>query len=449
MNHLFDLTLGHAILLVVCLALAFAFEFVNGFHDTANAVATVIYTNTLKPRVAVVISGVFNFLGVLVGGLAVALAIMKLLPIDLLVKSGTGSGIALVLALLLSAIIWNLGTWFFGLPASSSHALIGSILGVGIANSLTAGHVFGDGVNWAKAREMMLSLLISPLAGFVAAGALYLLFKRFSRNKQLMTEPPLDGVPPPMGTRAVLIGTCGAVSFAHGSNDGQKGVGLVMLILIGLMPAGFAIDTSKATAPTHQAIVSIEKLVADPAVRTKLEDLDRRIGGHAQANEIPDADRFAIRQDILEVDKALDKATVSDADRAELAANRKSLRSLVDYSPTWVVGAIALALGLGTMVGWKRIVETVGKKIGKSHLTYAQGMSAELVAATAIGIASTVGLPVSTTHVLSSGVAGTMVAQRSGLNKATVRNIALAWLLTLPVTIVLAGSLFLVLRQIL
>jgi PiT family inorganic phosphate transporter len=463
---LFDnsLSSGGMVLLFVCLLLVLAFEFVNGFHDTANAVATVIYTNSLPPRIAVVLSGICNFIGVLVGGTAVAMAILKLLPVELLVSNGPGVGLAMVLALLLAAITWNLGTWYFGLPASSSHTLIGSILGVGIANSLTAGHEFGDGVNWVKAKEIALSLLLSPFAGFAVAGLLFFLIKRYARNKALL-EPPPKGTPPPAGTRTVLIGTCSAVSFAHGSNDGQKGVGLVMLILIGLVPAGFALDSSKPTKTTMDSIAIIDRTLADHGdaagktaiadARAKIADIQIRIGSHSTASSIPEADRFPIRSDILLLDKSLGKLVdaghvgLNDGEKATFNKARSQLRDMTDYSPTWVIAAIAIALGLGTMVGWKRIVVTVGEKIGKSHLTYAQGMSAEIVAATAIGAASTLGLPVSTTHVLSSGIAGTMVAQKSGLNAGTVRNIALAWLFTLPASIFLAGILFLILRAVL
>ncbi len=467
MEALFNnsLSSGGMVLLFVCLILVLAFEFVNGFHDTANAVATVIYTHALKPKYAVVLSGLCNFVGVLVGGTAVAMAILKLLPVELLVASGPGVGIAMVLALLLAAIAWNLGTWYFGLPASSSHTLIGSIIGVGLANSMTAGHEFGDGVNWTKAEEIGLSLLLSPLAGFAAAGLLFYLIKRVARNNTLMHEPPPKDVPPPLGVRTVLIGTCSAVSFAHGSNDGQKGVGLVMLILIGLVPAGFALDPSRSMATTASSIAVIDRMLdqhGDPAgatqiagVRAKIADVKYRIASHTQSDAIPEADRFTIRVDILTLDKQLQKLVdeghvgLTGPEESELKQARAEMREVTDYAPTWVIAAIAIALGLGTMVGWKRIVVTVGEKIGKTHLTYGQGMSAEIVAATAIGAASTLGLPVSTTHVLSSGIAGTMVANKSGLNVSTVRSIALAWILTLPVSIVLAGVFFLVLRAIL
>jgi len=469
MDALFDggLSLGLQALLLFCLLVALAFEFVNGFHDTANAVATVIYTNSLRPTVAVLISGVCNFVGVFAGGIAVAMGIINLLPVELLVMGGPGAGLAMVLALLLSAITWNFGTWYLGLPSSSSHTLIGSILGVGLANSLGAGHRFGDGVNWGKAAEIGLSLLVSPFVGFAAAFGLFWVIRRYTRNPALV-RAPAGGEPPPTGTRAILIGTCSAVSFAHGSNDGQKGVGLVMLILIGLVPAGFALDrgadgsalaTSVAASERIEAMIVAHGDAAGQAaiagVRGRLDDLQARLGAVGSVDDVPAAERFAVRQDILLADRAIGELVkaghlgLGEAEARELAASRKAMRRVTEYAPPWVLLAIALSLGLGTMVGWRRIVVTVGERIGKSHLTYAQGMSAEVVAASAIGLASLSGLPVSTTHVLSSGVAGTMVAHRSGLNRGTVRSIALAWVLTLPVSVVLAGGLFLGLRRVL
>jgi inorganic phosphate transporter, PiT family len=159
-----------ALFLLLALALALSFEFVNGFHDTANAVATVIYTHTLKPVYAVVWSGLWNLIGVLTSTGLVAFSVVSLLPVELVLNVGSGAGFAMVFSLLISAIIWNVGTWYLGLPASSSHTLIGSIMGVGLANSLLSGKVFGEGVNWAKAQEVFSSLLFSPIMGFVAAG---------------------------------------------------------------------------------------------------------------------------------------------------------------------------------------------------------------------------------------------------------------------------------------
>jgi len=458
---------GHGALLLVCLLIAFAFEFANGFHDTANAVATVIYTNSLRPRTAVLLSGVMNFIGVFAGGIAVAMGIIHLLPVELVVAGGAASGLAMVLALLIAAIAWNVGTWYLGLPASSSHTLIGAILGVGLANSLLPGHRFGDGVNWSKATDIGVSLLVSPLFGFCVAAALLLLVKRFSRDPALLA-PPAKDAPPPRGTRALLIGTCAGVSFAHGSNDGQKGVGLVMLILIGLVPAGFSLDmdaSPEALARSARATVEIEAIVrahhdvhsADraKAAVSELAQVRTRIEGRADAAAIPKEERFAARQAILLAERSLDGLLKSGGlaltpeEASALKRERAAMRGVTEYAPLWVLFAIALSLGVGTCVGWERIVKTVGEKIGKSHLTYAQGASAELVAASTIGFAALAGLPVSTTHVLSSGIAGTMVASGTGVQPATIKKIALAWILTLPASMLLSGGFYLALRAIL
>lgn len=468
MEALFDASLGTGtlVLLVLSLLIAFGFEFVNGFHDTANAVATVIYTRSLRPWTAVILSGVCNFLGVFVGGIAVAMSIINLLPVDLLVASGTGAGLAMLLALLVAAIVWNLGTWYLGLPASSSHTLIGAIVGVGLANSLLPGHEFGAGVNWGKAGDVGLALLISPLIGFTVAALLLLAAKRLIRDPQLY-RAPVGTQPPPRWIRAVLIGTCTGVSFAHGSNDGQKGVGLVMLVLIGIVPAGFALNVG-ISAPdlerATRAIDTVEHTVRGDADTTdgreyakrrellaELRELDGVLAGAQTLRDVPAEQRWIVRRDVLLIESEVKKleGEVDAASAAQLKQARDDLRKLTDYAPNWVLLCVAMSLGVGTMVGWRRIVVTVGEKIGKDHLTYAQGAAAELVAMSTIGVAAGLGLPVSTTHVLSSGIAGTMVAQRSGLQMRTVTKIASAWVLTLPVSMLVAGTLFLVFRAML
>jgi phosphate/sulfate permease len=264
------MAIGTILFLILALAIALGFEAINGFHDTANAVATVIYTKSLKPQVAVIWSGLCNFLGVMLGGIAVAFSIVHLLPVDLLVHIDSGAGMAMVLALLIGAMIWNFGTWFMGIPSSSSHALIGSIIGVGLANSLLVGR-FGTGVNWHKAGEVGLSLFISPLIGFGLAFALLLLAKALIRNPKLHEAPEGDK-PPPWWVRGILILTCTGVSFAHGSNDGQKGIGLIMLILIGLVPATFALNDSHPTSGMVQATEQIQNVLTDKDVRKGLAE---------------------------------------------------------------------------------------------------------------------------------------------------------------------------------
>lgn len=442
-----DLSVQQQIFFIIALLIAFGFEFINGFHDTANAVTTVIYTGTLRPTPAVIYSGICNFLGVLLGGTAVAFAIVNLLPVDLLLESSSVRSIVMVLSLLLAGMIWNLGTWWYGLPVSSSHTLIGSILGVGLANSLITRHDV-SGVNWTKATEVGLSLLISPLIGFAAAAGLLLLMKRIVRNPSLYRPPGKDDNPPHW-IRGALLATCGGVSFAHGSNDGQKGIGLILLALIGFLPTYYSLNMNSAglAGDLRTAAQSIDQIVqTEPAasaeLHTQLQSIYTSLEGKASLAEVTPTVRWSIRQSILRVQKELGELKLPSETKAALAAPRKQLSRSVEYVPFWVILGVALALGVGTTIGYKRIVVTVAEKIGKAHLTYAQGAAAEMVAAATIGLADVFHMPVSTTHVLSSGVAGTMVANRSGVQMSTVKKIGLAWLLTLPAAILLSASLF-------
>jgi phosphate/sulfate permease len=473
---MFELDLSYSLLLILCLFAACAFEFVNGFHDTANAVATVIYTNSLKPWVAVIWSGFWNFMGVFVGGyivgIGVAMGIVNLLPVETLVDQNVMHSISMVMALLITAIFWNLLTWYFGIPCSSSHTLIGSILGVGLAYSLLP-EAAGSAVNWSKAKDIGLSLLISPLFGFSMAIILMYIIRVFTKKTEtgdVLFKEPKKNQPPPFWLRAILIFTCALVSFFHGSNDGQKGVGLIMLILIGIVPVYFALDDAVSPASLHGSVVKIERVInaidsgslslsdrkSLSAIKTMNDRLTERFRTTKDVNDIAKSERFSIRKDILVMDRQLnslikeDDVRLSKAETAILKSELKSVRSLTDYSPDWVIYMISISLGIGTMIGWKRIVKTVGEKIGKDHLSYAQGGSAELVASITIGLSTAYGLPVSTTHVLSSGIAGSMVATRGvkNLQSGTVRNIVMAWILTLPVVMIMAGTLFLLFRNI-
>jgi PiT family inorganic phosphate transporter len=482
------LAVGAFVLLGLALLIALAFEFVNGFHDTANAVATVIYTHSLPPLVAVIWSGTFNFLGVMLSSGAVAYAIVTLLPVELILQVGSAAGYAMIFALLIAAIIWNLGTWAFGLPNSSSHALIGSVIGVGLANQLMAPEGQAtSGVDWGQAIGVFKALLFSPVCGFVLAAVLLLVLKEAVKRKDLYEEPRGEA-PPPLWIRGLLILTCTLVSFFHGGNDGQKGMGLIMLILIGAAPTAYALnrtmadDTTPAFVQTSQAASSLfsartqsapqpspgeARGVVAEALRTKelnnpevfgalaalSTDIANAVQGHGAVRQVPAAATPNLRNDMyLAADaiRLLPKAgaTFSEPEAKTLKDYTGLLNDGTRYIPTWVKVCVALALGLGTMVGWKRIVVTVGEKIGKQHLTHAQGASAELVAAGTIGLAELYGLPVSTTHILSSGVAGTMAANGSGLQMSTVRNMALAWILTLPAAITLAGVLYYILRHV-
>ncbi len=467
------------VLLGVALLVALGFEFVNGFHDTANAVATVIYTHSMEPHLAVVWSGFWNFLGVLISSGGVAFAIVSLLPVELILQVGSKAGFAMVFSLLIAAIIWNIGTWWFGLPSSSSHTLIGSIIGVGIANQLIAVKSGTSGVDWAQAANIGRQLLLSPVVGFALAASLLLICKALIPNKQLY-EAPKGTEPPPFWIRCLLVLTCTGVSFTHGSNDGQKGMGLIMLILIGTVPTAYALNhavTSKQTedfvavsAQTAEMLghyVSPDAVVGDArdevtayistkqftpntmlALRQLVNGIGTEMALYKELRRVPQDKVRNFRNDMYVVSEALrliqksGNPKFSGADAAILKNYKSHIDNATKFIPLWVKVAVALALGLGTMIGWKRIVVTVGEKIGKDHLTYGQGAAAEIAAMITIGASDWFSLPVSTTHVLSSGVAGTMAANKSGLQWSTVRNLALAWVLTLPASIVLSATLF-------
>lgn len=447
-DALAHLSWEHQLYFAIALVIAFAFEFINGFHDTANAVTTVIYTKTLKATPAVLYSGMCNFLGVLLGGTAVAFSIVNLLPVDLLIDSTSTRAIVMVVSLLLSGVIWNLATWWCGLPVSSSHTLIGSILGVGLANSLL---VRGDasGVNWSKAVEVGLSLFISPIVGFTAAAGLLLVMKRYFREPKLYL-PPIEEDNPPGWVRGVLLATCGGVSFAHGSNDGQKGMGLILLALIGFLPTYYALDLRHPAVAGHvrnsalaiDDVLEREPTEATAALRVDLAAVVANLEGKNSFAEIDPQDRWQVRQSIYRFRNHLHGAPLSPAASQAIAPHRRAFSTAIEYVPFWVVVGAALALGVGTTIGYKRIVVTVAEKIGKTHLTYAQGAAAEIVAAATISLADIGHLPVSTTHVLSSGVAGTMWANKSGIQPATLRKIGLAWLLTMPAAVLLSAGLF-------
>jgi len=482
------LAVGAFGLLGLALLIALGFEFVNGFHDTANAVATVIYTHSMPPVVAVIWSGVFNFLGVLVSSGAVAYSIITLLPVDLILQVGSTAGYAMIFALLIAAIVWNLGTWALGIPNSSSHALIGSVMGVGLANQFMApASQHTAGVDWSQAVSVGEALLFSPLVGFVLAGALLLVMKALIRTPALYSEPK-GNTPPPWWIRGTLIFTCTAVSFAHGGNDGQKGMGLIMLILIGVAPTAYALNRTmpdSAMPAFMQSATAAEQMFSTHALgapamsadeaRAKVgaalrtrdlnhpfvyeglsvlsQDITNQVHNYGSIRHVSAAATPNVRNDMYLIADSIrllpaSGAKFSDAEKATLKTYQTNLQSGTRFIPGWVKVVVAIALGLGTMVGWKRIVVTVGERIGKTHLTYAQGASAELVAAATIGAAELYGLPVSTTHVLSSGVAGTMAANRSGLQWSTIKSIASAWVLTLPAAMLLAGVLYWALRMV-
>jgi PiT family inorganic phosphate transporter len=461
------------LMLGFALLIALGFEFVNGFHDTANAVATVIYTNALPAPAAVVLSGVANFTGVMMASGAVAFGILALLPVELILNVGSNQGFAMVFALLIAAIVWNLGTWAFGIPASSSHTMIGSIIGVGLMNQILApAGIASSSVDWGQALKVGKALLISPLLGFAVAGGIFLLSKLLFARKPELFEPPVGNEPPPFWIRGLLVLSCAGVSFFHGSNDGQKGMGLIMLILIGIVPMAYSLNkTMDATQVQTAHVLSPSEPTMDlktsrevltrylqdhkvneqvlPAIAVIETDVSQAVARYGTFDKVPADATRNMRNDMylasagmkrLGKDNAL--PTMTDAQKDVIKANGESLDNTTQFIPTWVKVAVALALGLGTMVGWKRIVVTVGEKIGNSPLNYGQGLAAQISTMAMIGVADKFGLPVSTTHVLNGSVAGTMTANRTGLQWSTVRSILSAWVLTLPAAITLSAMLY-------
>lgn len=491
MLHLFaGLDLHTGLLLLLALVFVLFYEAINGFHDTANAVATVIYTRAMRSQLAVVMAAVFNFFGVLLGGLSVAYAIVHMLPTDLLLNVSSGHGLAMVFSMLLAAIIWNLGTWYFGLPASSSHTLIGAIIGIGLTNALMTGTSVVDALNIPKVLGIFASLIVSPIVGLVVAGGLIFILRRYWSNTKKRSRIHLtpaerekkDGKKkPPFWTRIALIISAIGVAFSHGANDGQKGIGLVMLVLIGVAPAGFVVNMNASgyeITRTRDAVNNVEtffqqrpellkkatgaeQLIPSPDAgaaangefhchpANTINALDRvktMLTGTESYDTLSVEQRSHLRRIMLCISDTTDKVAklpeVNADDKRLLKKLKTDMLSTIEYAPIWIIMAVALALGIGTMIGWRRVATTIGEKIGKKGMTYAQGMSAQMTAAVSIGLASYTGMPVSTTHVLSSSVAGTMLVDGGGLQKKTVTSILMAWVLTLPAAILLSGALY-------
>ncbi len=444
------------VMLVVCFFLVLAFEATNGFHDTSNAVATVIYTNSLRPVPAVILSGVMNFVGVLVGGIAVAYALVEILPPDVLTPPNGAPAVPMLVSLFAAALFWNILTWFFGIPNSSSHCIIGALIGVAASDALIQSRALGQGVDWRQIIKVLEALAVSPILGFVLAGGLYGLLRLVVRRGSLF-EPPKGDAPPVWWLRGLLVLTCTGVSFSHGTNDGQKSIGLIMLTIIGLMPATYALNPN---AGTQMADLGRNAAIALPLIQHYGDDRRDRGVEAAQALIATDGSgatqpgasaqtRAQLRGDVYEILtqlKHVGEATgLSKGDKATASHLRKVMAPPVQYAPVWVRVLSALCLGLGTMVGYKRVVRTLGEKLGKQHMTPGQGASAELVGGILIGTAGFTGLPVSTTHIITSGIAGTMVVGGQGVQGGMLIRIGLAWLFTLPVTMVLSGVLFYVL----
>jgi PiT family inorganic phosphate transporter len=475
LNHLDPASTLAFGLLVFSLLMVVMFEATNGFHDAANAVATVIYTKSLQPAQAVVLSGVMNFVGVMVGGIAVAYALVELLPAEVLSPPDGGPAVAMLVSLFLAALSWNIGTWWLGLPNSSSHCLIGSIIGVALGNALVRSRSLSDGVHWAQLWKVLEALALSPLLGFILAGALYFVCRKTLHDKNLY-EPVTDK-PPIWWMRGILVLTCSGVSFAHGTNDGQKSIGLIMLTIIGLFPATYALnptagqslhdlpavmaraeplirqygddekDSALTAAKNIEALgvkqaAEAQGLTLEPPGNHKLE-----AGPQSPAAKLRSNVRDDVYQVISELKHAEETKGISSDDKKQAQSIAKELGGAVEYAPMWVRMLSALCLGIGTMIGYKRIVKTLGERLGNVHLTPAQGASAEVISAILIGTAGFTGLPVSTTHIVTSGIAGTMVTSGAGLRYGMISRIVIAWVFTLPATILIAGGIYFLLTN--
>lgn len=453
-------------MLVVCLVMVLAFEASNGFHDSSNAVATVIYTNSLQPVQAVVWSGILNLIGVLAGGISVAYALVEILPPDVLTPPDGSPAVPMLVSIFASALFWNVLTWAFAIPNSSSHCVIGSLIGVAAADALLKSRSLEQGVDWRQIVTVLEGLAISPVLGFVIAGGLYFVLRTIVRSGHLL-EPPQHGEKPVWWLRGLLVLTCTTVSFSHGTNDGQKSIGLIMLTIIGLLPATYALNPAAVDRMTElaqhaaqagpliaaygddvkaQGLAAAQALVrAQPQLAQEASEL------HADLPPAADerATRSQLRGDVYDVVSEMkyisERKEVPAAQRKEASQLRRSMSQPVEYAPWWVRVLSAVCLGLGTMVGYRRVVRTLGERLGRQHMTPGQGACAELVGSALIGTAGFTGLPVSTTHIITSGIAGTMAASGQGVQGGMIARIVMTWLITLPVTIVLAGGLFYVL----
>lgn len=461
------------VLLLLSLSIALFYEMVNGFHDTANAVAMIIYTNSMKAKYSVIMAGIMNFLGVILGGIGVAYVIVHLLPLDILVSSNQNATLVMIFSLLIAALAWNFGTWYFGLPVSSSHSLIGSIVGVSIAFGMMNGFSFSQSVNWPVVYKILTALAFAPLLGFGFAYLLMKLARRFVKNPKFFRTPNTEGKKKPnFWMRTGIIVTGAGVSFAHGSNDGQKGIGLIMIILIGILPAYYALNMEAheyKIMQTRDSANNLAKFYADNNdTLTKLVDekqltsalkinntiaecnvnkiyettnlIATKIDGIKSYSELSEPDRWNIHNAVLCSDNFFGQIEKIykpvDKDKSDyIADQRKQMITSTEYVPYWVIIAVALMLGIGTMIGYKRVVLTIGEKIGSQPINHMQGAVSQGMAMITILLANFAHAPVSTTHIVSSSVAGTMVAEPEGkVQSKTVKTILLAWIFTLPVT---------------
>lgn len=527
LNALLHLDCYSLTILISALILALIYEIINGFHDAANAVTIVIYTRSLYSKSAITISAIFNFLGVFMGGLSVAYAIVHLLPINIFLNNDYINRL-MIISMLLSAITWNLSTWYFRLPTSSSHTLIGSIIGISMTNAYFNNYINIYVSNLIKFAEIILSLLISPLLGLLFSGFLIVFIRQFFKfiniGKDIHLTPSdtlkLKKTKPPFWIRITLILSSAGVSFSHGSNDGQKGIGLIMLILISFLPSYFIVNIESNKYEIQRTFYAINKLKnfynknynifnknfldngenkflkhknnkktieilesilhfflvhKNSSIKYETQKINSKNNTYFNSNilnydfleiyrninyslsmlnnlesyeKLNIEQKFKIRYMLVYISDIIDKLIklpeISYEDKKLLSNLKKDLLYTIEYAPIWIIFIVAISLALGTFIGWKRIMVTISKKIGKKDMTYAQGFSAQLTTAVSIFLASCTGILVSTTHVLSSAIAGAMIFDGNGVRKKTIKNILLAWIFTIPATFIISSILYLI-----
>ncbi len=479
------------ILLFISLAIALFYEMVNGFHDTANAVAMIIYTNSMKAGYSVIMAGIMNFLGVILGGIGVAYVIVHLLPLDIMVSSDQTATLIMIFSLLIAALVWNFGTWYFGLPVSSSHSLIGSLVGVSVAFGMMNGFSFSQSVNWPVVYKILTALAVAPLGGFIIAYIFMKLSRVLIKHPKYFRTPYTseDGTKkkkPNFWMRTGIIATGAGVSFAHGSNDGQKGIGLVMIILIGILPTYYSLnmeahqykimqvrDSASNLAKFYQdnndtltKLLDEKKVISALKVQSQIAECNinqvynttleiaTKLDGLKSYSELSSDDRWNIHNAVLCSDnffQQVEKAYKSiDKDKSDyIADQRKQILPSTEYVPYWVIIAVAFMIGIGTMIGYRRVVHTIGEKIGSKPINHMQGAVSQAMAMITILLANFAHAPVSTTHIVSSSVAGTMVAEPDGtVQSKTIKTILLAWVFTLPVTAGMSAGIYILLSYI-
>jgi phosphate/sulfate permease len=467
-----DVTNVTFITLIITFLMIIFQEAVNGFHDVANAIATVIYSRAMTPRNSVFLAAICNFIGVVIGGTAVAFSMVYLLPTNMVAGINTAGEVSLFMAMIFTAVAWNFGTWWLGIPNSTTHAYIGSIIGISMADAFLMGQPVAEQINWDQGEKVLIALIVSPIIGFLLGMMMLKVISILAKDKGLY-EPSADDHRPSLRIRAILIGGAAGVSLLHGSNDGQKSIGLMMVALFGLFPASYGLDPDRLDAESYRHLVSVVQSVE--TVREDTEHLTNGSVDNAESQDTPAInqlltqltlrqegvsltvdDAVKTRKEILEVHRQVAKQLKSTDARAKLSPEQvqvlevahKELASFIEHVPLWVMVLSAMALGGGTLVGYKKIVTTLGEKVGSSKMNPAQGTAAQASAVASIALADWGGLPVSTTHVLSSAVIGTVVGTKDQtVNQKTIASIALTWVTTLPGTLLLSFAMGIVFHR--